>query len=181
MRSSSSPPKDNRNLKQEHQESHSTNNTDSARAKVTTRPNSSCRMPPHSSINQPCVGDIDADSVSTGSNWGRTNLSQMRQMQWSSSSEDMLFPSKLFLMLVDAHEQDFEDIVSWGHGPSSFNVHKKNIFQHQILPKYFKMTKYKSFTKQLHNYDFKWIRGGPDKGGCKWTLRYFYFPNWTSQ
>jgi hypothetical protein len=82
-------------------------------------------------------------------------------------NEEVFFPSKLFVMLSDSEKEDFEDIVSWGSNGVAFQVHKKREFENQILPKYFKMTKYKSFTRQLHNYGFNWIRKGPDKGGCK--------------
>lgn len=81
--------------------------------------------------------------------------------------DEQLFPRKLHQMLNEASDKGFEDIVAWGHDPSCFNVHKKKTFEESVLPKYFKMTKYKSFTRQLHNYDFQWIRRGPDKGGCK--------------
>lgn len=103
---------------------------------------------------------------------------------------EMLFPNKLFVMLHDAHRQGFDDIVSWGRdshgggggggggdpnatrrrgGGAQFKVHKKRDFEQVVLPKYFKMTKYKSFTRQLHNYAFLWVRTGSDKGGCKFT------------
>jgi HSF-type DNA-binding len=84
------------------------------------------------------------------------------------SDPDMLFPNKLFVMLHDAHQQGFHDIVSWGKDSyRGFKVHRKRDFERIVLPKYFKMTKYKSFTRQLHNYEFLWIRMGNDKGGCK--------------
>lgn len=103
---------------------------------------------------------------------------------------ETLFPNKLFVMLHDAHQQGFDDIVSWGQdshgggdptttttgtrrgggGGAQFKVHKKRDFEQVVLPKYFKMTKYKSFTRQLHNYAFWWVRTGSDKGGCKFTV-----------
>lgn len=134
------------------------------------------RMPPHSAHFPP----LDQDFVTSSSNEPQNKPGQegaavppTRQQSfssscsssWTCSSDELLFPTKLFCMLNDAHEKGFEHIVSWGHGPSSFNVHQKKAFEDQVLPKYFKMTKYKSFTRQLHNYEFQWIRGGPDKGG----------------
>lgn len=84
-------------------------------------------------------------------------------------AEDLLFPSKLYSMLHDAESNGFDDVVSWGRSEENgcFKVHRKKEFENQILPGYFKMTKYKSFTRQLHNYGFVWIRHGPDKGGCE--------------
>ncbi len=128
------------------------------------------RMPPYST-NTPTLNGALA-SHSNAIDFSRTLLLPMPQLP-TAPSEDMLFPSKLFHMLNDACEKGFEDIVAWGYGPCSFNVYQKRIFENKILPKYFKMTQYKSFTRQLHNYEFRWIRGGIDKGGC--MLRVFPF------
>ena len=79
-----------------------------------------------------------------------------------------LFPTKLHHMLHDAERQGFTNVVSWGtDSKKNFRVHDKREFERLVLPKYFKMTKYKSFTRQLHNYEFLWVRSGNDKGGCK--------------
>jgi hypothetical protein len=87
-------------------------------------------------------------------------------------AEDLLFPSKLYSMLHDAESNGFTHIVAWGSSNEDgcFRVHRKRDFERQILPSYFKMTKYKSFTRQLHNYGFVWIRHGPDKGGCEFLV-----------
>ena len=84
-------------------------------------------------------------------------------------------------MLCDADKEEdggggFSDVVSWGQDSThNFKVHDKRQFERQILPKYFKMTKYKSFTRQLHNYDFQWIRQGNDKGGCTFFFNFVCF------
>lgn len=127
------------------------------------------RMPPHSASFPLFDRDFSSSSNAPVSKCG-LETAYVRQeslpsSSWTCSSDELLFPTKLFYMLNDAHEKGFEHIVSWGHGPSSFNVHQKKAFEDHVLPKYFKMTKYKSFTRQLHNYEFQWIRGGPDKGG----------------
>ena len=57
--------------------------------------------------------------------------------------EEPLFPSKLQTMLDDAETHSFTEIVSWGTDEISFIVHRKRDFESQVLPKYFKMTKYK--------------------------------------
>jgi hypothetical protein len=85
------------------------------------------------------------------------------------SKDEVLFPQKLFAVLEDAENDGFTEVVSWGQDGTAFRVHQKREFENSILPKYFKMTKYKSFTRQLHNYGFIWIRKGPEKGGCKKT------------
>jgi hypothetical protein len=93
-----------------------------------------------------------------------------------SSNEEVFFPEKLFAMLEDAENAGFQAVVSWGQDGTAFRVHQKREFENSILPKYFKMTKYKSFTRQLHNYGFNWIRRGPEKGGCKKTNIVSLFP-----
>ncbi|KAG7340207.1 HSF-type DNA-binding protein [Nitzschia inconspicua] len=98
----------------------------------------------------------------------KTSPSTPRTWAFSDLATDpeMLFPDKLYIMLHDASEKGFDDIVAWGNdSPRGFKVHKKREFERLVLPKYFKMTKYKSFTRQLHNYAFSWIRTGNDKGG----------------
>ena len=142
--------------------------------------------PSHNSDNT----GIGASSISTTT---FTTYPAARTMGGGTTSEDSLFPRRLHLMLHDAdgHIQGgggggcntggggfggfafggggggFSDVVSWGQdSPHNFKVHNKRRFEKQVLPKYFKMTKYKSFTRQLHNYDFQWIRQGNDKGGC---------------
>jgi hypothetical protein len=62
----------------------------------------------------------------------------------ASADPEQLFPSKLYGMLQDAEIHGFADIVSWGQdSPTAFKVHRKREFESLILPKYFKMTKYK--------------------------------------
>jgi hypothetical protein len=85
-----------------------------------------------------------------------------------------LFPDVLLRMLADSEKQGFEKIISWAKGDgAAFKIHNIRYFEQLILPKYFKMTKYKSFTRQLHNYGFIWIRNGPNKGGCKLQNIYY--------
>lgn len=84
-----------------------------------------------------------------------------------SASPDLSFPWRLYAMLSDAESNGFEGIVSWIVDGTAFKVHQTETFVATILPRYFKMTKYNSFTRQLYAYDFTWIRKGQNRGGCK--------------
>jgi hypothetical protein len=86
----------------------------------------------------------------------------------AAASSDLSFPWRLFTMLSGSEiEEGFEEIVSWIMDGTAFKVHDQEQFVKTILPRYFKMTKYNSFTRQLYAYDFTWIRKGPERGGCK--------------
>lgn len=56
---------------------------------------------------------------------------------------------KLWEMLEEVERNSQEDIVSWVDGGRAFKVHKMDDFVNHIVPKYFKMSKYKSFQRQL--------------------------------
>ena len=80
------------------------------------------------------------------------------------------FPCMLFKMLNDAETEGFDDVVSWGSNGIAFRVHKKRDFEKFILPKYFRLKKYSSFSRRLYTYRFQWITKGPDRGGCKYLF-----------
>jgi hypothetical protein len=73
------------------------------------------------------------------------------------------FPSKLHSLL---ESREYEHIISWQPHGRCFVVNDQNSFVEQVMPLYFKQTKFASFQRQLNLYDFKRIyRAGPDKGG----------------
>eukprot|EP00980_Cylindrotheca_fusiformis_P031259 scaffold26088_cov132-Cylindrotheca_fusiformis.AAC.6 len=83
------------------------------------------------------------------------------------------FPLRLHEMLTWAESQGYDAVVSWlpGNPPNSFKVHRKDDFVHQILPRFFKQTQYKSFIRQLNLWDFERIvTATSDKGGYKHAL-----------
>jgi hypothetical protein len=84
----------------------------------------------------------------------------------AAASPDLSFPWRLFTMLSATEMEGFDEIVSWILNGTAFKVHDQEQFVRTILPHYFKMTKYNSFTRQLYAYDFTWIRKGPERGGC---------------
>lgn len=59
------------------------------------------------------------------------------------------FPEKLHGLIMDAETMGFQDVVSWQDSGKSFKVHKPQIFQNDIIPKYFKPIKYTSFQRQV--------------------------------
>jgi hypothetical protein len=93
------------------------------------------------------------------------------------------FPYKLRQMLDNsAKDERMEAIVSWLPNNQSFKVHDKDAFVKEVLPRYFfKITKYKSFIRQLNSYGFEsltlrggyfhehFIRGKPRY--CKYIIR----------
>jgi hypothetical protein len=67
-------------------------------------------------------------------------------------------------MLAVAKEEGKESIVSWQPHGRAFRVHNRELFSTMIMPRFFKQTKYKSFQRQLHLWDFKRIAQGEDGG-----------------
>jgi hypothetical protein len=77
----------------------------------------------------------------------------------------VLFPWKLHEMLKECDNEGKGNVVSWLPNGKAFKVHKVSDFVGNILPSYFKQTKYKSFQRQLNLWGFERItRNGPEKG-----------------
>lgn len=83
----------------------------------------------------------------------------------TSQQGNVLFPWRLHEMLRDCENQGRDDIVSWLPHNKAFKVYKVTEFVGQILPQYFKQTKYKSFQRQLNLWGFERItENGAEKG-----------------
>ena len=67
----------------------------------------------------------------------------------------MPFPQRLYQMLHDVEKYGKEDIVSFLPDGNLFTVFKPEEFVNEIIPIYFNMSKFRSFTKQLLNYGFE--------------------------
>lgn len=76
----------------------------------------------------------------------------------------VLFPWKLQQMLNTCAMDGKESIVSWVPHGKAFKVHDVPLFVSEILPLFFKQTKYKSFQRQLNLWGFRRIQKGPEKG-----------------
>jgi HSF-type DNA-binding len=75
------------------------------------------------------------------------------------------FPQKLHTMLSDLERQDGgSSIASFLPHGRAFAIHKPRDFVKHVMPKYFRMSRFSSFQRQLNLYDFQRITEGPDKG-----------------
>ena len=85
-----------------------------------------------------------------------------------SLSSKASFPWKLHQILEQASvDWQMGAIVSWMPSGRAFRVHNSHAFVETIMPLYFKNQtnpKFKSFLRQLHLYNFRCIRKGPEKG-----------------
>jgi hypothetical protein len=59
------------------------------------------------------------------------------------------FPWKLHQLLEDVELEGNEHIVSWLPDGKAFKVHKPNAFCRKLMAKYFRQTKFHSFTRQV--------------------------------
>ena len=79
--------------------------------------------------------------------------------------KEFQFPWKVHEMLDRSVLDGFEQIVSWQPPDEScFKVHDTDGFVRNVMPLFFKQTKYKSFQRQLNLYGFTRVDEGPNKG-----------------
>jgi len=74
------------------------------------------------------------------------------------------FPDVLYKLLMDAELNNDECIISFLPHGRSFIVNDVQTFEKELMPKYFKMSVWKSFRRQLNLYDFNRVGEGHDKG-----------------
>lgn len=72
-----------------------------------------------------------------------------------------IFPQKLMDMLADPESHDS---VAWLPHGRAFVITDREKFSDVVLPKYFRKTKYASFTRKLNRWNFKRVPKGPDAG-----------------
>jgi hypothetical protein len=75
------------------------------------------------------------------------------------------FPEKLHKMLEYAEKNGLTEIVSFFPHGRAFAIHKPVLFTSDIMPKFFKQSRYTSFQRQVNLYGFRRISQGPDTGG----------------
>ncbi|KAL7532665.1 hypothetical protein ACHAXR_004769 [Thalassiosira sp. AJA248-18] len=84
------------------------------------------------------------------------------------------FPFKLYEMIEHAGASPYSSVVSWNPDGRSFAIQDIDTFMRHIVPRYFKQTKYRSFTRQLNIWGFQnlhhhewmhrnFVRGNIDK------------------
>jgi hypothetical protein len=98
---------------------------------------------------------------------GATSISRTPLLAYKPLGRPLAFPFKLHSMLDDVEERGIQHIVSWMPSGIAFRVHKTTEFIADVVPRYFNLTKYKSFKRQLVNYGFKRIEG---EGGIRDVL-----------
>ena len=88
--------------------------------------------------------------------------------QHGNNSNNALFPWQLQKMLTEVSAQGRCDVVSWLPNGKAFKVHKVNVFVEEILPSYFKQTKYKSFQRQCNLWGFERMTSLGIEKGAYW-------------
>lgn len=85
----------------------------------------------------------------------------------SSSQGDVntnTFPAKLMYMISELEKDGQDSIIAWKPHGRAFSVLNQALFVRDILPLWFRQSKFSSFQRQLNLYGFKRITSGPDKG-----------------
>lgn len=109
----------------------------------------------------PKPGCEGANYNRNGSNQGESKM-DVCALTLSCLAQDPNLPSsklpfawKLYEMLETVHKNEADtEIVSWVDDGKAFKVHDLKRFVEEIVPTYFKQSKYKSFQRQLYFYGF---------------------------
>lgn len=89
-----------------------------------------------------------------------------RIVAFAPSKTETHFACVLHRMLNEAEANGNDSIVGWNGDGLSFKVHDREKLMTEILPRYFQLTKYKSFARQLNLWNF-YLIGGTKDGSCK--------------
>lgn len=81
------------------------------------------------------------------------------------------FMNFLQLMLVLCNDE-YDDILSWNEQGDRFTIHDPKKFCEEILPKFFKASKFPSFLRKLYRWGF--VKRPQSKGGGKEIRTYFH-------
>jgi hypothetical protein len=116
---------------------------------------------------------MEYETNSSGASVSSSSLDPSRPSSSSKKQHFALpssgFPQLLFALLEDAENDGNAHIVSWSADGLAFKVHQRDVFMKHILPNYFGLTKYNSFTRQLQLWGFAFCKGAsnPKFGACK--------------
>lgn len=81
-------------------------------------------------------------------------LDEYAKMREQDTTTTHAFPLLLHRLLDSASMKGYEDIVSWQQHGRSFHVHNVKRFVADVMPKFFRQTRYSSFQRQLSLYGF---------------------------
>lgn len=73
----------------------------------------------------------------------------------------MTFPQRLMEILSS---EEHSDVLSWVPHGKGFIIYKKKKFSAEVLPRYFKQSKFTSFTRKLNRWGFARVTRGPERG-----------------
>jgi len=74
------------------------------------------------------------------------------------------FPVTLFRMLVETERDGLDHVISFAPSGAAFEIHQPDVFEAEILARYFHHGKLNSFKRQLNLYGFRLLSHGPDAG-----------------
>jgi hypothetical protein len=114
----------------------------------------------HEEHQRPCQ-DVNRTDL-TGEDEGKNS---------SDGKPERRFPWILHRLLERTEQEHQQDIVAWMPSGNAFIVRKRDDFMKDILPMYFRQTKFKSFVRQLNLWGFTFTDQGPDKGSCKFDVQ----------
>jgi len=106
--------------------------------------------------------NVGKESFKMELNFQHQNLAQADQLR-ADQLRSTQFPFRLHNMLDDAERSGHAHILSWCKDGNSFKIHKP-VMLIDVLQKYFRQSKFKSFLRQLQGYNFKRITRGKDQG-----------------
>ena len=113
------------------------------------------------SMTESSTDDPDDDFIEEGS----AGITSVIKMVPSRAHNHVSFPLKLHMMLDTLDAQGNRDVISWMPDGRGFIVHQQDVFASDIMPSYFRQTKFSSFQRQLNMYSFQRISRGQDMGG----------------
>ena len=71
------------------------------------------------------------------------------------------FPKKLMRMLS---QEGIDHIIKWLPHGRAFIIRNREMFDSEVRPRFFKPTKFQSFLRQIHLWQFQRVKNGPDAG-----------------
>jgi hypothetical protein len=89
-----------------------------------------------------------ANTASANTVHSASNPKDASEEEMMNNNHKLPFPWKLHMLLDEAQRMGYQDIVSWDADGNSFRVHKPTEFCESILVRYFRQSKYESFTRQ---------------------------------